>query len=299
MRSIPIRASLLGAAICFAAMTGSAQSWDAAVNASSWAKQDRDDSFTFHDPAAKNLYTWIRDGGLLGTIPTGRLDGQPERWAIDPRGNAWVAHGTTLTYVDRTGRTMGSVRLPAEVGDLCWDAKGIVLSYRTPEPYLEKRDFRSAEMLWSFGAKPAKREGAAPQNRRPIILDDSGNVLMANGNALDLSILDANTGQKIGETRLRFNGAPAPALEGNTTDRDPLVVWVGKGVVFAALRAPQVPAAQRGTFQGLVLARLDLARTSVEFLPTGLDDSHILVGLLDSDAVFANPRGGLMLVHVK
>ncbi|HEX4845851.1 MAG TPA: hypothetical protein VFV26_06490, partial [Geothrix sp.] len=170
MRSIPIRAPLLGAALCVIAMTGSAQSWDAAVNASSWAKQDRDDSFAFYDSAAKSLRIWIRDGGLLGTIPTGRLDGQPERWAIDPRGNAWVAHGTTLTYVDRTGRTMGSVKLPAEVGDLCWDAKGIILSYRTPEPYLEKRDFRSADVLWSFGAKPVKHEGTLAHYRRPIVL---------------------------------------------------------------------------------------------------------------------------------
>jgi hypothetical protein len=280
-------------------MTGSAQSWDAAVNASSWAKQDRDDSFAFYDSAAKSLRIWSRDGGLQGTIPTGRLDGPPERWAIDPRGNAWVAQGTTLTYVDRTGRTMGSVKLPAEVGDLCWDAKGIILSYRTPEPYLEKRDFRSADVLWSFGAKPVKREGTAAQYRRPIVLDDSGNVLMANGSALNLSILEANSGRKLGETSFLFKGAPAPALEGNTADRDPLAVWVGKGVVFAALRASQLPAVQRGDFQGLVLARLDIARATLDFLPTGLDDSHVLVGLLDSDAVFASPRGGLLLVRIK
>ncbi|HEY3401173.1 MAG TPA: hypothetical protein VGK03_11145 [Geothrix sp.] len=299
MRSNPIRASILGALVCLTPMTGSAQVWDAAGMAVGWAKQDRDDSFTFYDPMAKALHTWVRDGGLLRSIPTGRLDALPERWAIDPRNNVWVAHGTSLTYVDRTGRSMGSTKLPAEVGDLCWDGKGIILSYRTPEPYFEKRDFRSADVMWSFGAKPSRQEGAAPRNRRPIILDDSGNVLVANGSALNLSILDANTGRKVGETNLRFNGGPAPALEGNTTERDPLVVWVGKGVVFAALKASQVPAAQRGALQGLVLARLDLAGTNLEFLPTGLDESHIFVGVLDSDAVFASPRGGLMLVKVR
>jgi len=299
VKSFPIRASILGAFICLTPMAGSAQAWDAASMATGWAKQDRDDSFTFYDPIAKALNSWVRDGGLLRTIPTGRMDGSPERWVMDPRGNAWVAHGTTLTYVDRTGRPMGSVRLPAEVGDLCWDGKGIILSYRTPEPYLEKRDFRNADVLWSFGAKPAKKDEVAPQNRRPVILDDSGNVLVANGNALNLSVLDANTGRKVGETNLLFNGGPAPVLEGNTTDRGPLAIWVGKGVVFAALKTSQVPAAQRAAFQGLVLARLDLARNSLEFLPTGLDENHTLVGMLDSDAVFASPRGGLMLVKVK
>jgi hypothetical protein len=280
-------------------VTGSAQAWDAAVKATSWAKQDKDDSFTFYDAPGRALHTWARDGGLTGILPLGKLEGEPDRWVIDPRNAAWIAHGTSLTHIDRTGRTMGSVKLPAEVGDICWDAVGMILSYRAAEPYVEKRDFRNAEVMWSFGAKPAKKDGPAPPNRRTVALDDSGNVLMADGNALNLSILDANTGRKIGETALLSQGAPAPVLEGETANRGPLAVWVGKGVIFASLKASQVPAALRGTFQGLVLARLDLPRTSLEFLPTGLDESHILVGILDSDAVFASPKGGLMLVKIK
>ena len=299
MRSFPIHASILGALLCLTPATGSAQAWDAAGRATSWAKQDKDDSFTFYDAGGRALRTWVRDGGLLGTLPLGKIDGEPDRWVIDPRNTAWVAHDTTLTHLDRSGRALGSVRLPAEVGDVSWDAVGMILSYRTAEPYLEKRDYRNAEVIWSFGAKPAKREGAAPQNRRTLALDDSGNILMADGSALNLSILDANTGKKVGETALRLQGSPVPVLEGSTLDRGPLAVWVGKGVVFAALKATQVPAAQRGALQGLVLARLDLPNTSVEFLPTGLDDSHILVGILDSDAVFVNPKGGLMLVKIK
>ena len=299
MRSFPIYASILGALLCLTPATGSAQGWDAAAKAASWAKQDKDDSFTFYDAQGRALHTWVRDGGLLGTLPLGKLDAEPDRWAIDPRNAAWVAHGTTLTHLDRTGRSLGSERLPAPVGDICWDAVGMILSYRTPEPYLEKRDFRNAEVLWSFGAKPTKKDGPTPQNRRPLALDDSGNILMADGNALNLSILDANTGRKIGETALLLHGAPSPSLEGDTLSRDPLAVWVGKGVIFAALKASQIPAAQRGTLQGLVLARLDLPRNGLEFLPTGLDDSHILVGILDSDAVFVNPKGGLMLVRIK
>ncbi|MBK8789837.1 MAG: hypothetical protein IPO28_06600 [Holophagaceae bacterium] len=82
-------------------------------------------------------------------------------------------------------------------------------------------------------------------------------------------------------------------------DRGPLAIWPGKGVVFAAVRAAQIAVQLRGTLQGLALARLDFAQSRLEFLPTGLDESHLLVGVLDADAVFVNPRGGLMLVRVK
>jgi hypothetical protein len=276
-----------------------AQSWDAATQARSWAKQDKDDSFTFFDPATRMLHTWMRDGGVMGSVPTGKSDEAPERWVMDPRNNAWVARGTTITQIDRTGHVILNLKVPAEVGDVCWDAKGFVLSFKAPEPYLEKRDFKGA-LLWSFGAKPSKGDGPAPQNRRPVVLDDSGNVLMADGNALNLAILDGNSGRKLGETSLLLGlGQPAPALEGYVVDRGPLAIWPGKGVVFAAVRAVQIPASLRAQLQGLALARLDFAQSRLEFLPTGLDESHILVGVLDSDAVFVNPRGGLMLVKVK
>ena len=299
MRSTAICASILGALLCLTPVTGSAQAWDAAGKAASWAKQDRDDSFTFFDAPGRALRTWVRDGGLLGSLPLAKIDEAPDRWVIDPRNTAWVAHGLTLTHLDRSGRSLGTLRLPAEVGDVCWDAVGMILSYRTAEPYLEKRDYRNAEVIWSFGSKPAKKDGPAPQNRRPLALDDSGNVLMADGSALNLSILDANTGKKIGETALQLQGAPAPQLEGSALDRGPLAVWVGKGVIFAALKASQLPAAQRGSLQGLVLARLDIPHANLEILPTGLDEGHLLVGILDSDAIFVSPRGGLMLVKVK
>jgi hypothetical protein len=131
-------------------------------------------------------------------------------------------------------------------------------------------------------------------------MDDAGNVVMANGRSLNLSILDGNTGQKRSETNLKLlSGEPAPLLEGPATERAPLALWPGKGVVFATVKASQVPAAARGALQGLVLARLDLTQSTVEFLATGLDDTHVLVGVLEADAVFANPSGGLLLVKVR
>ncbi|MBP1772643.1 MAG: hypothetical protein H6P99_1806 [Holophagaceae bacterium] len=296
---LPIRVSVLSALLGLSTLALTAQGWDAARQARSWAKQDKDDSFTFFDPATRTLHTWSRDGGILASIPTAKIDGPPERWAIDPRNNAWIAHGTDLTQLDRNGRNVTSSRLPAEVGDICWDPKGLVLSYRASEPYLEKRDFKGS-VLWTFGAKPAKGDGPAPQNRRTIVMDDSGKILMADGNTLNLSILDGETGRKLSETNFRLpGGQPAPLLEGSALERDALAIWPGKGVVFAAVKASQIPAALRETFQGLVLARLDLVQSRLEFIPTGLDEGHLLVGVLDADAVFVSPRGGLMLVKVK
>ncbi len=299
MRNRCIRASILSAALGLSGLGLGAQSWDAATQARSWAKQDKDDSFTFFDAASRTLHTWMRDGGVMGSVPTGKSDEPPERWVMDPRNNAWIARGTSLVQVDKTGHTIVTFKLPAEVGDLCWDARGFVLSYKSATPYLEKRDFKGA-VLWSFGTKPSREDGPAAQNRRPVVQDDAGNVLMADGNSLNLSILEGATGRKVGETTLLLGPAqPAPLLEGYTVERGPLAVWPGKGVVFAALRAAQIPAAHRGTLQGLALARIDFAQSRLEFLPTGLDETHILVGVLDSDAVFVNPRGGLMLVKIK
>lgn len=299
MKSFPIRAFLLGAAAWLMYAPGAAQPWDAAGQAASWAKQDKDDSFTFFDARTRFLHTWLRDGGVMNSVALGKFEGEPVRWVVDPRNNAWVAQGTTLTLLDRGGRAITTLKLPAEVGDVCWDAKGFVLSYRTAEPYLEKRDFKAGDLIWSFGAKPPKREGPVPLNRRPVVVDDGGNVLMADGNSLNLSVLEGATGKKVAETTLLLAGAPAPALEGNAADREPLAVWPGKGVVFAAVKASQLPAAQRGTITGLALVRLDLGHAQMEIQPTGLEEGHILVGVLESDAVFVNPKGGLMLVKVK
>lgn len=294
-----IRTSLLSTLIGFSSLALCAQSWEAASQARSWAKQDKDDSFTFYDSVAKVMHTWMRDGGTLASVPLSKLDDMPERWLVDPRNNVWVAHGPVITQFDKTGRSLVNVKLPAEVGDVAWDPQGFIISYRTREPYLEKRDFKG-ELVWAFGAKPPKPEGFALPNRRPILIDDAKNILMADGNSLNLAVIDGATGKKALESNFHVGeGKAAPLLEGSAIDRLPLVLWVGKGVVFAAVTANQIPVANRGDLKGLVLARLDLAQSSLEFLPTGLDEAHLLVGVLDAEAVFVNPKGGLMLVKIK
>lgn len=299
MRNGRIRSTLLTALVCCSAVLLAAQSWDAAGQAHGWAKQDKDDSFTFFDPGSRSLFTWMRDGGVLGSVPLGKLEDPPDRWAMDPRNSAWVAHGTTLSQIDRTGRITTNFKLPAEAGDISWDPKGFTISFRTREPYLEKRDYKGS-VLWSYGTKPNREDNPGGQYRRTMVVEDSGNLLMADGSSLNLTVIDGNTGRKLTETTLRLaSGQPAPALEGVTIERGPLAIWPGKGVVFAAVKASQIPAAHRGDLQGLALARIEFAQSRLEFLPTGMDEGHLLVGVLDADAVFSSPKGGLMLVKIK
>lgn len=276
-----------------------AQGWDAATQAQGWARQDKDDSFTFYDPAAKVLHTWMRDGGEIRTVPLGRLENPPSKWIIDPRGNAWVVDGTTLTQVEPTGRIARNIRLPAEVGSVCWDTKGFVLSFKTQEPYLEKRRYNDGDLLWTFGAKPGNKEALSNRNLHPLLMDDLDHILLGNGNDLNLSLISADSGKKEGETSFRIGKDAVPAFAGGSLDRGPLCLWSGKNVAFASLKATDLPAALRGMLQGQVLARIDLTSSAVEFLPTGLQEDHLLVGVLDGQAVFVNPKGGLLLVAVK
>ncbi|HJW72773.1 MAG TPA: hypothetical protein VJ486_07925 [Geothrix sp.] len=300
MKPYRICVPVLGAVLALCAPSLAAQGWEASTQASGWAKQDKDDSFTFYVPATRTLNTWMQDGGLMQSIPLAKLEGAPNRWVIDPRNNAWVAHGLTLTQFDRNGGKITSTKLPAVVGDICWDTKGFVLSYRSPEPYLEKRDYKG-NVMWSFGAKPPREndETPAPRNVRPIVMNDAGHVLMADGSSLNLSILDGETGKKINETKFLLPlGQPPLPLEGPVTERDSIALWAGKGVTFAALKASQIPSLLRGSLQGRVLARLDLNTSQIEFLPTGLEDGFQLVGVLGSNALFVSPKGGLMQVQV-
>ena len=290
---------VLGVLLGLFATPLAAQGWEASTQARSWAKQDKDDSFTFFDPASRTLNTWMQDGGVIQSVSLAKLDDTPDRWVMDPRNNAWVAHKQVLTQYDRGGRSITSTKLPAEVGDVCWDTLGFVLSYRTAEPYLEKRDYKGG-LLWTFGAKPSKVDGPAPRNLRPVLMDATGHVLMADGASLNLSILDAETGKKLNETNFTLpSGQPTLPLEGSTLEREALVAWAGKGVVFAALKAAQIPPLLRGPLQGRVLARLDLGKNQAEFMPTGLDESYLFIGILGSNAVFVSPKGGLMQVQIR
>ncbi len=298
MRFSPTRVLSL-CVLLASALTLRGQDWDGATKAQGWARQDKDDSFTFYDPGTKVLHTWMRDGGELRAVPLGKLESAPGKWIIDPRGNAWVVSGTTLTLVEPTGRLARSLRLPAEVGSVCWDTKGFILSYRARSPYLEKRRYQDGDVLWTYGTKPNEKDGATGQNLHPLLMDDLDHILLGNGRDLNLVQIGAEDGKRTGEAVFMVNGSPGLTFNGAPIDRGPLCLWSGKNVAFAALRATDLPEAVRGDLQDQVLARIDLSSSNVTFLPTGLTSQFLLVGVLDGQAVFVNPKGGLMLVPVK
>lgn len=301
MRTDRFRVALLSALLGLGSLHLTAQVWDASTQATGWAHQDKDESFTFFDEGSATLHTWSRDGGLQRSTPLGKLPMAPEKWVVDPHNHPWVVYKQTLVEVGPNGKILKSFKLPAEVADVGWDIKGIVLSYRAPTPFLEKRDYKGS-VVWTHGVKPPSpdEDTPPPVHRRPILVDDAGNILMASGTSLNLQILSGTTGQKVSEVRFSATeGEPPPALEGTADARGPMALWPGKEVVFATVRASQVPSRYREAMQGLALARLDLKQLRLEFLATGLNESHQLVGILDSDAVFTSPRGGLVLVKIR
>lgn len=267
--------------------------------AAGWAKLDKDGSCTFYDAASKSLETWSRDFGVTGSLNLSRLEVTPEKWVLDPYGNAWVVSGAALYQVAKNGKPGTTVRLPGEVADLGWDTKGFFLLYRGQETYLEKRDYAKASLVWSAGRKPkAQEEGASSGSNgadRLVVAEDD-NVMVAGGSSLSLSTFDGNKGTHLGQTVFTQNNAPAPSLVLGGKDRGALGWWLGKSVVMAAVPASQVPREKKA---GLLLARLDLAAGTLEFLPMGVTEDHKLLGLLEAEAVLMKPSGGLVFVPIK
>jgi len=276
-----------------------AQDWDAATQAQGWSRQDKDDSFTFYDPATKALHTWMQDGGDLRAIPLGRLKTPPAKWIMDPRGSAWILSGTSLTQVQTDGSLGRTLKLPAEVASVCWDTKGFILSYQTRDPYLEKRRYQDGDVVWTSGTKPGSKDPVTDLDLHPLLMDDLDHILLGNERDLNLVLIGGDTGKQEGVRTFTFNGGPVPQFLQTNISRGPMCLWSGKNIAFASLQATNLPEAVRGTFQGQVLARLDLNNSTLSFLPTGLSDAFLLVGVLNGQAVFVNPKGGLMQVPVK
>lgn len=288
MRFVPFPSALLSVAL--AALPGRAQDMDPMAQATGWARADADGSFTFFDPGARKLITWMKDGNLLGHVDLSKLDGPPEFWSIDSYGNAWVVQGTSLIQVDKKGKLGSRVRLPAQVADLAWEPRGMVISYRTAEPYLEKRDYKSGAVAWSWGARPER--GSATTSFR-IAVTNTNEVVVARGTSMAVDILDLQSGKQLRQATLSYKGAAAPELDARAADRGPLAWWTGKGVALAAVPGSQAPHAR---MNGLLLARIDYAGQAVDFLPTGLTEDHVFLGVVESEAAFAKPKGGLVFV---
>ena len=267
--------------------------------ATGWARADKDGSCTFYNSATRTLETWSKDFGITASLNLSKLGAPPEKWVLDPFGNAWVVSGTVLYQMDKNGKPGTTVKLPGEVADLGWDTKGFFLLYRGAETYLEKRDYAKAGLLWSSGRKPKTSDGGANTASSAsdrLAVSEDGSVLLTSGSSLSLSSFDGNKGTSLGNTLFTLNNVASPTLSSGGKERGALGWWLGKTVVMAAVPASQVPNEKKA---GLLLARLDLSAGTVEFLPTGATEDHKLIGVLETEAILMKPSGGLVLVPIR
>ena len=292
MRIAPLLPALV--AVALAVLPVSAQGFDPAAKAMGWTRADADGSLTLYDAQGRRLVTWLRDGTNQGEVDLSGLDGPPEFWVIDSYGNAWVVVGTTLVKVDPKGKVGTRAKLPGAVADLAWDPRGLVIAYRSAEPFLEKRDYKNGNVIWSLGTKPSGPATATVQTR--IAVTNNNEVLVTRGTSLGIESLDLLTGKPLRQVSPFFSGAAAPNLDLGGTDRGPLVWWSGKGVAFAAVPSGQAAFVK---MNGLLLARIDLTSHALEFVPTGLTEDHTLAGVIENDAVFIKPKGGLVFVPMR
>lgn len=275
-----------------AVVQAQSQPWNPIQHASGWSRVDRDGSCTFYNPQTQTLQTWMKDGGVIGSLDLSKAGLVPEKWVLDSQGNAWLISKTTLLQVDKTGKPGRRETLPLEVGDLAWDAKGFSLCYQSREPFVEKRDYKNGQVLWSFGTKPQKGD-ASPRVLHRIAVSEDNHVVLGSGASLVLQTLDGLRGKLLGQTVFAVGEAAAPDLALGTSDRPPMHWWLGHGMAFMGVPGTQVPSAK---IQGLVLVRLNLSGGTLDFFPTGVTEDHTLIGATETEAILQAPKGGLVFI---
>lgn len=271
------------------------QTWDAAKSAKGWTRIDPIGAATFYDPALKQLVTWMKDGGAMSQVDLSKAEMIPEHWVVDDD-RAWIMAGNTMKQLGKAGQINRTVSLPAEVADADFiPPDGIALSYRTITPYVERRDIKNGSLVWSYGAKP-KKENLTPRALHRILRNDESNLLLVSNGDLTVFMLDGKKGQNLGQAVFTYNEAAPPSVVLGTKSRSSFVWWWGNNIAFSALPASTVPSLNQ---LGLLLARMNLSTSAVDFLPTGLTEDFTLVGILDNRAVFIAPNGGLVYIPVK
>ena len=299
---LPFRA-LLPIAVLTAALPAAAQSFDPPTQAKGWAHQDRDFSFTFYDASDRSLVTWDKGFGVMNTLSLAKLNAAPSMWFMDRYNNAWVISADTLYFITKDGKVDRKEKLPAEVGDVAWDAQtGFVLSYKTPAPYLEMRDMKDGGVIWSHGQRPKKGEGsdrALFSVCLKVLPGGDSQVFFTDGPSLDLTVLNGKTGEPVVHTDFKLNGKSAPAMDYAKADPGPFCPYIGKELIFAAVDSTTLPAGAAQGLNGLLLAKLDLAANTMTLAPTGLTPDNRLIGIVDGQAVFIKPSGGLANVTVQ
>jgi len=235
--------------------------------------------------------------------PEAPSEAAPERWVIDSYSRTWMVCDERLLIFNKDGLMENASALPAPVEDMAVGREGILILYRTLKPCVEKRDLRTGAVLWSYGDRSQLREAEAqpllvPLNRMALGVD--GTVYLAEGASLAFTILDPIKGPKEpGQTFFTCHDAiPGRAVLGRV-GRGPLLSWAGKDVIFGVFTPSQVKSCGAPESKGLMLARFDLLNGALEWLPTTLSEGHQLVGLLDHEAVFLAPGGGLAYAPIR
>jgi len=237
-----------------------------------------------------------RETPIAGEVP-------PERWVLDPYNRTWMVCDGRLVVLGKDGKAELVLPLLAAVEDMVVDRDGVVILFRTMKPYLEKRDLKTGAVLWTFGDRAQAKEAAAqpllvPLNRMALGVD--GTIYIAEGASLAFTVLDPGKGPKApGQSFFTCQEAiPARAVLGRV-GRGPLLAWSGKDVIFSVFAPSQVRSCGAPESKGLLLARFNLAKGTLDWLPTTLAEGHRLVGLLETEAVFLAPEGGLAFAPIR
>lgn len=229
-------------------------------------------------------------------------EAKPERWVLDTYNRVWMVCDSRLAVLGKDGAPEITLDLPGQVEDMVVGRDGLYLLYRSIKPVIEKRDLRSAAVLWTYGDRNQLKEEAAhpqlvPLNRMALGADDS--VFLAEGASLAFTVLDPARGPKNpGQVFFTCQDAIPPRAVLGRQGRGPMLTWAGRDVIFGAFTPAQVKSCGAPDAKGLVLARFDLAKGTLAWVTTPLPDGHLLVGLLDTEAVFLAPGGGLAFAPI-
>lgn len=227
----------------------------------------------------------------------------PERWVTDSYSRTWLTASERLIVLGKDGRQDQQFTLPGPVEDMAVAPDGLLLLYRTLKPYLEKRDLRTGAILWTFGDGSQLKDPDVPPLRVPLnrmALGTDGTVYLAEGASLTFTVLDPARGPKApGQAFFTCQDALPPRAALGHLGRGPLLTWADRGVVFGVFTPSQVKSCGAPESRGLLLARFDLGRGTLDWVPTNLAEGHRLVGLLDTEAVFLAPGGGLAFAPIR
>lgn len=227
----------------------------------------------------------------------------PERWVMDSYSRTWMVSEGRLVVLGKDGQVDQVFPLPGPVEDLAVVPDGLLLLYRTLKPCLEKRELRTGAVLWTFGDLAQLKDSEAAPLRVPLnrmALGTDGTIYLAEGASLTFTVLDPAKGPKEpGQAFFTCQDAlPSRASLGHV-GRGPLCTWADRGVVFGVFAPSQVKSCGAPESKGLLLARFDLGKGTLEWLTTPLSEGHRLVGLLDTEAVFIAPNGGLAYAPIR